>query len=355
MKKLFLFLLLVFTVSISKAQPIAIFNRTQADLGTILWKNPTTTSFTVTNRGNQPLLIQHVETDCGCTAAEWPTEPIAAGESTTITATYDAAMLGRFHKSISVYTNIDDLPIYLDITGSVSNQLTDYSKIYPYQIGNICLAKNFIDFGDIHKGGIPTKVINIINIGDTDFAPTLMHLPPYITVQSIPETLTRKQTGKLLFTIDSDKIPNWGQIQTSIYLSRFMGDKVSDENRINLSAILLPDFSHLTSAQLATAPSIQMSSEKISMTLPVNRKKQSQTVNISNKGLSELTIEAVQVSSSVLNVSLNKNKLAAGEKTKFKITAVRNTVKEWPTTAYVWLITNDPKNPKMTLEVKINK
>ena len=113
MKKLFLFLLLVFTVSISKAQPIAIFNRTQADLGTILWKSPTTTSFTVTNRGNQPLLIQHVETDCGCTAAEWPTEPIAAGESATITATYDAAMLGRFHKSISVYTNIDDLPIYL--------------------------------------------------------------------------------------------------------------------------------------------------------------------------------------------------------------------------------------------------
>ncbi len=337
------------------AQPIATFDRTEADLGTILWKIPATTHFTVTNRGDKPLLITHVDTDCGCTAAEWTTTPIAAGSTGTITATYDAGLLGRFRKSIGIYTNIDDQPYYLDIVGTVSAQLNDYSSIYPHQIGNICLERNFIDFGDISKGEHPTATINIINTGDTEYAPTLMHLPPYITVQSIPDTLARQQSGKLLLTLNTERLPHLGLTESSIYLSRFMGDKVTDENKIALSAMLLPDFSQFTAAQKALSPSAQVSSDQLFMNQLIQKKKQTQTITVSNTGRSVLKIESIQVSSPALNVSLNKSQLAPGEHAKVKITAIRSFVKEWPTHAHVWMITNSPITPKVTIDVEIKK
>ena len=37
-----------------------------------------------------------------------------------------------------------------------------------------------------------------------------------------------------------------GLTTASVYLSRFPGDKVGEENEIPVSAILLPDFSHIS-------------------------------------------------------------------------------------------------------------
>lgn len=75
--------------------------------------------FEFKNTGKTPLIITNVQTSCGCTAAEKPTEPIAAGKSSKIVVNYDTKRVGPFTKTITVTTNAQTEPIVLTITGTV--------------------------------------------------------------------------------------------------------------------------------------------------------------------------------------------------------------------------------------------
>lgn len=84
-----------------------------------------------------------------------------------------------------------------------------------------------------------------------------MHLPHYMSMKAVPAaTLSSGRTGKIIFTLDSNEPYNLGLTQTTVYLTRFLGDKVGEENSITVSAVLLPDFSKMTPTQKANAPII---------------------------------------------------------------------------------------------------
>jgi hypothetical protein len=80
---------------------------------------PKDTCFFVKNIGEEALIIQHVETSCGCTVPVWTETPIATGEQGEIKVTYDSKYPGHFYKTISVYANVQDIPILLYIKGEV--------------------------------------------------------------------------------------------------------------------------------------------------------------------------------------------------------------------------------------------
>lgn len=75
--------------------------------------------FEFKNNGKTPVIITNVQTSCGCTAAEKPTEPIAKGKSSKIVVNYDTKRVGNFTKTITVTTNSSTEPIILTITGKV--------------------------------------------------------------------------------------------------------------------------------------------------------------------------------------------------------------------------------------------
>lgn len=63
---------------------------------------------TFTNTGNSPLLISDIKKSCGCTAPEWPKEPIQPGKSGQIKVVYDITRIGLISKTITVVTNEPD-------------------------------------------------------------------------------------------------------------------------------------------------------------------------------------------------------------------------------------------------------
>ncbi|MNV11048.1 hypothetical protein D3C71_1015990 [compost metagenome] len=79
--------------------------------------------FEFKNNGKTPLIITNVQTSCGCTAAEKPTEPIAKGKSSKIVVNYDTKRVGQFTKTITVTTNASTEPIILTISGKVLPQV----------------------------------------------------------------------------------------------------------------------------------------------------------------------------------------------------------------------------------------
>ena len=98
--------------------PKATFNKTTHNFGTIPQGTPVTTTFTVKNTGKAPLLISGVQASCGCTTPSYTKEPIAPGKTGTITATYNAAAIGDFNKTITITHNAGE-PIMLTLQGTV--------------------------------------------------------------------------------------------------------------------------------------------------------------------------------------------------------------------------------------------
>ena len=66
MKHIILIVSLLMGVTLGvQAQPKALFDKTTHEFGTILWKNPVTATFKITNKGDKPLVISNVTTSCG--------------------------------------------------------------------------------------------------------------------------------------------------------------------------------------------------------------------------------------------------------------------------------------------------
>jgi hypothetical protein len=116
------------TVSHLTARPGLPFNINHAafawtgttfDFGKIKQNKPVTHKFTFTNTGNTPLVITSVQASCGCTVTDYSKDPIEAGTEGYVKATYNAAVLGQFTKTVTVNANTEEGTVLLTIKGEV--------------------------------------------------------------------------------------------------------------------------------------------------------------------------------------------------------------------------------------------
>ena len=102
-----------------KVDDIAKFATETIDFGKIKLGIPTKGVFTVTNISNQPIIIEQANPTCGCTISEYTKEPIAAGKTGIINATFNAANVGHFDKHLTVkFAGIDEVKS-ITFTGDV--------------------------------------------------------------------------------------------------------------------------------------------------------------------------------------------------------------------------------------------
>lgn len=120
MKKLLLVALLFSSVNLfaqKKANDIAKLNTETFDFGKVKQNTPPTATITVTNIGNEPLIIEQATPSCGCTVSDYTKAPIAPGKTGTITATYNAAAVGPINKTLTVkFAGADDVK-FVKLTG----------------------------------------------------------------------------------------------------------------------------------------------------------------------------------------------------------------------------------------------
>jgi hypothetical protein len=154
-------------------------------------------------------------------------------------------------------------------------------------------------------------------------------------------------------TLDTDQLPKFGVTKATVYLSRYSGDKVSDENAIPVSAVLLPDFSGLTETELKNPPVIEVSTHELNFPMLAPNAKKSQNVVIRNIGKRELEITDLQVFDASVGVHLKKRVLKPGAKTKLKITLYGNQLNRQKRDPRVMIISNDPNRPKVIVNVKV--
>lgn len=354
MKYRLLLIIALFTVTLSvMAQPRISSNKETHNFGQIEWKHPVTVEYTITNTGDKPLVLTNVTTSCACSAASWTKTPIAPGEKGTVVASFDAKALGRFEKSVGIYSNAQPSLAYLKFTGEVVQEVKDFTKTHPYAIGQIRLSRTEFDFPDSHRGEEPTITFGVVNLSDRPYEPVLMHLPPYLKMEKKPDVLPKGGKGTIKLTLDTKQLTDLGLTQASVYLARFAGDKVNEENEIPVSAVLLPDFSAMTEQEKANAPIIKLSKTDIDFSERLAKKsKVSEDIIITNAGKSPLRISKLQVFNSVVGVGLKKTLLQPGESTKLRVSIQKKSVGKKKHHLRILMITNDPAQPKVAINLK---
>lgn len=328
------------------AQPKAQFTSVERNIGDIGWEVPSSALFELVNTGNKPLRILSVRTDCGCTAVEWPREAIEPGKSAKIRVSYDAKLLGSFEKLVAVTTDADSRPTYLHLKGRVKKEVTLNSKDYDIHIGDFHLSTDDIDFDDVKKGTTPKFTVNVMNGSSHALHPALMHMPDYLTAVTSPEVIAPGKIGEITFILNSSLIKDYGLTQTTIYLSRFLGDKISEDNALNVAVTLLPT-PPTSKSKFTYAPRMELSDTALTFPSFGKKKKLTKTISIKNTGNAPLDIRRLQVYNPGIGVSLNKSVIQPGEKGKLKITLYNTERKRGK--RGILLITNDPVLSKFTI------
>lgn len=95
-------------VSAQEKQAQIKFDKTIHDFGTFSEAQPVKEcTFTFTNTGTGPLVINQAVASCGCTVPNFTKEPVAPGKTGQIKVTYNGKgkFPGLFRKSITIRTN----------------------------------------------------------------------------------------------------------------------------------------------------------------------------------------------------------------------------------------------------------
>ena len=265
--------------------------------------------------------------------------------------TYDGRMLGHYNKQAAIISNGSKKPVYITMTGVVLADLKDYSGSYPYDFGGLLLDANNLEFDDVNKGDHPVQEIHVMNNGEKVMTPNVLHLPPYLTAQAEPEQLAPGHNGKIVFSLNSEKIRDYGLTQTGVYVAKQLGEKVNSEIEVPVSAVLLPD---VTGMNLENAPALELSATELNFDFS-GRSKRTEDITISNVGKQRLNITSLQMFTRGLKVTLGKSRLEPGQSTKLKITASAAELSRAKSRPRVLMITDDPKHSKVVITINTKK
>ena len=76
---------------------------TEHDFGDLLRGEPVTFNFKFKNISDQPIVIDNVRPDCGCTAPDWENVPVEPDSTGILSITFDANKKGYFNKKVKVF------------------------------------------------------------------------------------------------------------------------------------------------------------------------------------------------------------------------------------------------------------
>lgn len=121
-----LMMLLVVTAFAQKEKKAAVngpqitFQETEYNFGDIKQGEVAEHVFTFKNTGTAPLVLSNVLTTCGCTASEWPKEPIAPGKSAQIKVTFNSTgKMGVQNKVVTIISNAVNAQEQVKMIGNI--------------------------------------------------------------------------------------------------------------------------------------------------------------------------------------------------------------------------------------------
>ena len=122
MKQIFSIVCMLMMSMVMMAQAQIKFDKTAHDFGKFSEEDPIVKcTFTFTNTGDKPLVINQAVASCGCTVPTYTKTPVQPGEQGTINVTYNGTgkFPGHFRKTITIRSNAKTEMVRLTIEGNM--------------------------------------------------------------------------------------------------------------------------------------------------------------------------------------------------------------------------------------------
>lgn len=96
------------------------FAESEYDFGTIKQGKVVEHTFTFTNTGKTPLVIESASASCGCTAPDWTKAPVAPGEKGEVKVRFDSTgKFGQQSPTVTIRANTEPNIIRIAMKGNV--------------------------------------------------------------------------------------------------------------------------------------------------------------------------------------------------------------------------------------------
>jgi hypothetical protein len=138
--------------------PVLTISEEEGDLGKIKPDQPQTYLFTVKNEGGEPLIIERVQTSCGCTATVLSDDEILPGEVTQLEVTFNPrGYEGEVTQSVYIYSNDPENP---------KKRIAIKADVEHISAPQIHLSTNQWDLGLLAEGDSTALSVTVSNKGD---------------------------------------------------------------------------------------------------------------------------------------------------------------------------------------------
>jgi len=180
------------------------WDKTVHDFGDVsVTDGPLTCTFTLTNKGQEPIAIYEVVSSCGCTDVNWTRETLQPGKSGTISATYkneDGPL--PFDKTLTVYISGVRRPVILRLRGVVHEKKKSLSQLYGAQkLGDLGLKTRYYKTGNLKQGLSVTETATVANLGKKPIEVTFTDLTPGLSASITPNPIPAGSTATMVFTV----------------------------------------------------------------------------------------------------------------------------------------------------------
>ena len=305
---------------------------------------PAVVEFNVINKTTRPVSILSVKPSCGCTTPDWTKDPIAAGGTGFIKASYDPrGRPGYFNKSLTVTTDWDGTPVVLQITGNVLNpaKANDPSSFTVVNGGLHLKSNSFnLDKVFINKEPVPVSFSAFNASKDTIHFLGSVN-PSYIRV-IMPKAIPPKAIGAIKIVFDAKLKAQYGFVNENVELKT--DDKEMPDKSFSVYATVEEFFPKLSNDELTKAPVLTVSANVIKFGNVKAGTILDREIKISNTGKKELTIRHAQSNCSCLVVTPGLRVLKPGQETSMKIT-LDTKGRTGPQNKSVTIYSTDPQNP----------
>jgi len=210
-----------FSLAATGQKPVIVFNELEHDFGSIKETDGVqTATFTFSNKGEVPLVLNNVKASCGCTTPKWTREPVAPGSAGEIQVAYNPKNRpGAFNQSVMIYSNAGNATSVLRVKGRVEEGEKTLAELYPRKVGELRVKNNYLSFSRLKENDVVTKDLELVNDTDKPVEVDFRRVPDHLEVKVEPRAIPVNGTGKLIVTYNAKKANTYGFASHRIYLS----------------------------------------------------------------------------------------------------------------------------------------
>jgi hypothetical protein len=308
-------------------------------------------TFTYTNKGSKPIVIQTIIASCGCTEPKWDKAPIMPGKSGSITVTYlnDQGPY-PFDKTMAIYSTATDRPITLRIRGVVHEKAKSLSELFPYAFGSLRMRSVLYQVGQIAQGEIKSDSTQVVNNGRSAIELGFTNVSKGLIVTASPKRLKAGERGYIRYTVDTRLQREWGTITYTAQPT--INGKAEGNLPLQFTADIRDNFKNLTREQLADAPILLAEQTSVRAENVKRGSKIEKSFSITNKGKRPIVLHKATPSNEYTSVNMPQE-IAPGKSATVTITVESAKINgEFVTGAT--FVTNVPSRPIFALMVTGN-